>query len=289
MKNDKKRNETRKKGPDILYSAASLIFLVLTLGPFIWAFIISVTPEYEMFTNTLNMLPKEFTLGNYEELLNMESQYSLRFSEGMINSLKAVALTLLIGQPVAVLTAYALSSMKFKGRAFIRYGLLITMVIPVFATIIPLFRIFSEHRLLDKSFWLSLVYVSSFLPMNTWLMSNYFASIPKELSEAARVDGCGYMGCFFKVILPISYPIIAASALIMFLSSWGQYQIPLILASSAATKPVSIVTSEFMTKDTIFYGVTAAGGLLAVIPPALMALLFRKYLITGMTQGSVKA
>ena len=74
----------------------------------------------------------------------------------------------------------------------------------------------------------------------------------------------------------------------MFLSAWGQYQIPLILASSAATKPVSIVTSEFMTKDTIFYGVTAAGGLLAIVPPALMALIFRKYLINGMTQGSVK-
>ena len=144
------------------------------------------------------------------------------------------------------------------------------------------------NRLLDKTFWLSLVYVSSFLPMNTWLMSNYFASIPGELSEAARVDGCGYMSCFFRVILPVSYPIIAASSLIMFLSAWGQYQIPLILASSAATKPVSIVTSEFMTKDTIFYGVTAAGGLLAIVPPALMALIFRKYLINGMTQGSVK-
>ena len=284
-----KEFEKRKnKGANALYIAACCLFLILTLGPFVWAFIVSVTPEYEMFTNTLKMLPGEMTWGNYVELLDMESQYSLRFTQGMLNSVKAVAITLIIGLPVAVLTAYALSAMKFKGRAFIKYGLLITMVIPVFATIIPLFRIYSTHRLLDKSFWLSLVYVSSFLPMNTWLMSNYFASIPRELYEAARVDGCGYMTCFFKVILPVSYPIIAASALIMFLSSWGQYQIPLILASSAATKPVSIVTSEFMTKDTIFYGVTAAGGLLAILPPALMALLFRKYLINGMMQGSVK-
>lgn len=283
------KNEIKKREPlSPAYILACAVFLILTLGPFIWAFIVSVTPEYEMFTNDSGMLPGEITWGNYAELLGMESQYSLRFTEGMVNSVKAVALTLLIGQPIAVITAYALSSLRFKGRTFFKYGLLITMVIPVFATIIPLFRIFSMNRLLDKTFWLSLVYVSSFLPMNTWLMSNYFASIPRELSEAARVDGCGYISCFFRVILPVSYPIIAASSLIMFLSAWGQYQIPLILASSAATKPVSIVTSEFMTKDTIFYGVTAAGGLLAIVPPALMALIFRKYLINGMTQGSVK-
>lgn len=274
--------------PGILYILASAVFLLLTLGPFVWAFLVSITPEYEMFTNTPSMLPQEVTLANYAELLNMQSQYSQRFVSGLSNSLRAVLLTLLIGLPVASVTAYALSRMRFAGRHFIKYGLLITMVIPVFATIIPLFRIYSQHRLLDKTFWLALVYVSSFLPMNTWLMSNYFSMIPKELEEAARVDGCSRFGCFFRIILPISYPIFISSALIMFLSAWGQYQIPLILASSAATKPVSIVTSEFMTKDTIFYGVTAAGGLLAILPPAIAAFLFRRFLVNGMMQGSTK-
>lgn len=286
---DRKDTQFQKKtklGPG--YILASALFLTLTLGPFLWAFFISITPEYEMFTNTPNFLPKEPVLSNYTELLSGESQYSQRLFSGLFNSLKAVLVTLLCGIPIATITAYTLARLRFPGKAVFKYGLLITMVIPVFATIIPLFRIFSTHRLLDKTFWLSLVYVSSFLPMSTWLMSNYFATIPRELEEAARVDGCGTLGCFFRIILPNSYPILISAALIMFLSAWGQYQIPLILASSANTKPVSIVTSEFMTKDTIFYGITAAGGLIAILPPALAALFFRRYLVNGMMQGSTK-
>ena len=155
-------------------------------------------------------------------------------------------------------------------------------------TIIPLFRIFVARQLLDNVFWLSLVYVSSYLPMITWLMSNYFSTIPKELEEAAVIDGCGRLAVFMRIFLPISYPIILSAALIIFLNTWNQFQIPLILASSVETKPVAIVVSEFMTKDSIQYGLTAAAGIITVIPPAITALIFRKFLISGMMRGSVK-
>lgn len=197
-------------------------------------------------------------------------------------------MTLLVGIPICLMSAYTLSRIEFKGRKLIRNLLLITMVIPVMATIIPLFRIFVARQLLDNVFWLSVVYVSSYLPMITWLMSNYFSTIPKELEEAAVIDGCGKLATFMKIILPISYPIILSAALIMFLNTWNQFQIPLILASSIETKPVAIVVSEFMTKDSIQYGLTAAAGILAVIPPAVTALIFRKFLISGMMRGSVK-
>ena len=137
-------------------------------------------------------------------------------------------------------------------------------------------------------FWLSLVYASSFLPMSIWLMINYFSTIPVEIEEAARVDGCGRIRTFFEILMPIAYPVVISSALIMFLSAWNQFQIPLILASSFQTKPVSIVTSEFMVKDSIQYGITAAAGLLAIVPPAATALILRKYLVSGMTRGTGK-
>lgn len=270
------------------YVLAVAVFLTVSVGPFVWAFFVSVTPEYEMFKNTMNMLPKHFVWSNYTNLFGMTSSHSVRLMQGMANSLKAVLCTLAFGIPAALITAYTLSRMKFRGRNFFKNGLIITMVIPVFATVIPLFRIFVANDLLDNEFWLSMVYVSAFLPMNTWLMMNYFATIPKELEEAAWVDGCGRLGTFFRIMLPMSYPIIFSSALIMFLSAWNQFQIPLILASSASTKPVSIVTSEFMTKDTIQYGLTAAGGLIAILPPALTALVFRRFLVKGMTSGAAK-
>ena len=102
------------------------------------------------------------------------------------------------------------------------------------------------------------------------------------------IDGCGRMSSFLRIILPASYPIILSAALIMFLNTWSQFQIPLILASSLETKPVAIVVSEFMTKDSVQYGLTAAAGMIAVVPPAVAAFVFRRFLISGMMGGAVK-
>lgn len=270
------------------YAAALILFLMLTLGPFIWTFILSVTPEYAMMEKSSGLLPDVVIYDNYRELLTEGTQRGALLITGIKNALKAVGAALLIGIPIAMMSAYALSRMEFKGRKFIKNLLLITMVIPVMATIIPLFRLFVARQWLDDVFWLSMVYVSSYLPMATWLISNYFSTIPKELEEAALIDGCGRMSSFLQIIVPSSYPIILSAALIMFLNTWSQFQIPLILASSLETKPVAIVVSEFMTKDSVQYGLTAAAGIIAVIPPAVTALIFRRFLISGMMRGSVK-
>lgn len=269
------------------YFLATILFLIFTVGPFVWTFMISVTPDYAIFAPTSKMLPESITFANYVELFS-GSRRGNAFFKGMYNSMRAVGITLVIGIPIAMMSAYALSRMEFKGRKVIKNLFLITMVIPVMATIIPLYRMFAAGKMLDNIFWLSMVYVSSYLPMASWLISNYFATIPKELEEAAMIDGCGRFATFIRIILPLSYPIILSVILIVFLNTWSQFQIPLILASSMETKPMAIVVSEFMTKDSIQYGLIAAAGMIALIPPAVTALLFRKYLISGMVKGSVK-
>lgn len=265
-----------------------IIFLICTIGPFVWAFLISVTPEYGMFAKTSGLFPTEVTWENYRELLFSGSRQSRLFFTGVTNSLKAVLITLSIGMPSALLSAYALARMEFKGRKVIKNLLLFTMVIPVMATIIPIYHIFMDYGLLDNIFWLSVIYVSSLLPSAVWLIANYFATIPKELEEAALVDGCGTMGAFMKIILPASVPVIISTILILFLNTWSQFQIPLILASSKMTKPIAVITSEFMTKDAVKYGITAAAGICAVVPPIILALFLRKFLVSGMTGGAVK-
>ncbi len=270
------------------YICATFLFLLLTVGPFIWTFVLSITPDNAMFAQTTNLLPETVTWANYAELCSTTSRRGQVFFTGIWNSLRAVGITLCIGIPIALMSAYVLGRMEFRGRKIIKNLLLITMVIPVMATIIPLYRMFSFGKLLNNIFWLSMVYVSSYLPMAVWLISNHFATIPKELEEAAMIDGCSKVKCFFRVILPLSYPIILSIILIMFLNTWSQFQIPLILASSMDTKPMAIVISEFMTKDSIQYGLIAAAGMIALIPPASTALVFRKYLVSGMMKGSVK-
>ena len=255
------------------YILALVLFLIFTVGPFVWTFIISVTPDYAMFSGDSGLLPDTIIFDNYAELF-FGGQRGSRFFTSIWNSLKASGITLCVGIPVALMSAWALGRMEFPGRKLIRSLLLITMV--------------AAGQMLDNMFWLSLVYVSSYLPMAVWLISNYFATIPKELEEAALIDGCGRMSSFFRIVLPLSRTILLSVALIMFLNTWSQFQIPLILASSMETKPMAIVVSEFVTKDSVQYGLVAAAGMLALIPPALAALLLRKYLISGMTSGSVK-
>jgi len=270
------------------YILVILMFLILTIGPIIWCFIVSITPESEMFSSTTRFLPVDPSLQNYRMLLDMGYRQSQTFINGLGNSMKAAILTLLIGLPVSLMAAYALSRLEFRGKSAIRTALLITIVIPVFTTIIPLYAMFAQLGFLDNIFWLSVVYVSSFMPMVTWALSNYINTIPRELDEAAFLDGCGRVSTFFKIILPNTYPIIFAVILIIFLMTWNQYQIPLILASSRDTKPLSMIAAEFSSKDLVQYGITAAAGILAILPPAIIAVIFRKSLILGLMRGSVK-
>lgn len=269
------------------YVIATILFLIFTLGPFVWTFIMAITPKVMMFAPSAKLFPEHIIWDNFRELFS-GGRRSITYFTGLKNSMRAVVITILIGMPVSMMSAYALSRMEFPGRKLIKNTLLITMVIPVMATIIPLYRMFSAGKLLDNIFWLSAVYVSSYLPMATWMITNYLSTIPKELKEAAKIDGCGEISAFVRVILPLSYPIVLSVSLIMFLNTWSQFQIPLILASSMETKPMAIVISEFVTKDSVEYGLIAAAGIVSLIPPALAAIIFRKYLISGMVNGSVK-
>lgn len=272
----------------VLYVFALLIFLIFYLGPFIWTFIISITPDSMVLEKSLNFLPDNTTLKNYLLLFDISSRQGKLLFSGMRNAIYASFVTIVLCIPIALLSAYALSRFKFFGKDFIKNSLLITMAIPIMATIIPIYKMFMQLKLLNNMYALSLVYVTSYLPVIVWLMSNYFSSIPRDLDEAAMVDGCTKTEALIYVVLPLSYPIIASAVLIIFLSTWSQFQIPLILASNNDTKPIAIITSEFITKDTVHYGLTAAAGILAIIPPALLALIFKKFLVSGIMKGSIK-
>lgn len=272
----------------VLYGIAVFLFIIFSMGPILWSFIMSITPQTELVANTTKLLPINPTAENYKTLLSANSQTGELFQQGMLNSLIAAVLSLVLGIPIAVLCAYPMARIRFKGSQMTRNILLITMAIPVFATIIPLYRMYSLANLLDNMVALVLVYITSFLPLSVWLLISYFDTLPKELEEAAYMDGCSKIRALLSVVLPVSYPIIFAATLIVFLTTWNQFQIPLILAPSNATKPIAVVVSEFVTKSTVNYGLMNAGGIIAIIPPAIIAIVFRKSLMRGIVGGATK-
>lgn len=277
---------TRKS--KIIYVFAVVFILLFSLGPIVWSFVISVTPENEMLKSSETILPQEPMLDNYKAIFDSDRKEHKTTFNGLRNSLLMSGLTLLIGIPTTVITAYALARYEFKGKKLYIDFLLLTIVIPAFATLIPVYSIFRNFQLLDNLFWTSLIYISSFLPLNTWIVMNYIKELPKELWQAAAIDGFSERQMFFKIALPLCGPIILTSALIMFIMAWKQYIIPMILISSHNHKMLTMVMSEFMTRDAIKYGVIAAVGILSVIPPAIVAMIFRKFLISGLTAGTVK-
>ncbi len=284
----------RKHLQKAFYILAVAVFLVWTLGPIAWSFSISITPQKDTMISPAPFLPENPTTGNYSQLIFGSSKEGGNVAEGrmfkigLINSLKACLLVILVGIPVSVFAAYALARLRFRGKEVVRYLLLATMAFPLFSTIVPLYKIFSDFKLIDNYWSLILVYISSFLPLTVWLLSNHFESIPSELDEAAAIDSCNSLQTLIYIHLPISYPVIFAGALIMFISTWNQYLIPLIIAPSLSTKPIAVIISEFVTKTSINYGLMNAGGLLAIIPPVIIALVFRRFLIYGLTSGATK-
>jgi len=272
-----------------IYIIAVAFFLLFSLGPIAWSFVISITPSSEMQSGTTSIFPGAPTLENYKTLLfNSSDSQGIVFRKGLANTMKASFLSIIFGIPMAVLGAYPLARMKFKGRMIIKNGLLITMVIPVFATIIPLFKIFTVFNLIDSYTGLTMVYITSSLPLATWLISSCFESLPRELEEAAFVDGSGSFRTLVKIIIPVSYPAIFAATLIMFLYSWNQFLVPLVLSPSYETKPIAVIASEFVTKTTVKYGLMNAGGILAILPPAVIAVAFRRFLVQGLVGGATK-
>lgn len=282
--------ERRFKSPwhIAVYIVAAVMLVLWTLGPIAWSFLISITPQRETMASPANLLPQDPTFLNYARLLGGGDQLGSQFVTSLLNTLVAAIGTVVIGLPIYFLGAYALSRLRFRGRSVVNLALLATLVIPAMATVIPLFRIFVDLGLIDTHIGLIVVYVSACLPLVVWLLSSFFSTIPKEIEEAAAIDGCGAFGTLLRIVLPLSYPTLLASALIIFIGVWNQFLIPLILAPSYSTKPVAVVISEFVTKTKTDYGLMNAGGLLAIVIPCLIAVIFRKFLAYGLTEGATK-
>lgn len=271
---------------NIVYCISVIIFLIFIMVPILWCFIISISFEKDIFNDMSVFFPKNISFINYLKLLNPNIKEGTNFLLAMKNSLFTSSITVFIGTPLAVMCGYSFARFKYRKGIKIFMGILLsTMIIPFFTTIIPLYTLFAKFNLLNSIGWLAIIYISSFLPMVTWVTTNYFKEFPIEIEEMALIDGCTRFQVIIKILLPNVYPIILTGMLIIFLRAWSQYQLPLILAASRDVKPLTVLLAEFSSKDLILYGQIAAAGILTLLPPMIFSFIFRKYLISGLTKG----
>ena len=210
------------------------------------------------------------------------------FRSSLGNSLIVASATVAISTLVGVFGAYALARLRFRMQRPILLVFLSTYMVPPIALVIPLYLTMVRLHLLDTRLGLIIVYCTFTTPFVLWIMSNFMRTIPPELEDAARVDGCTRVGALFRVILPLARPGLLATMLFGFLVAWDEFLYALIFTSTPAAKTVPVAIAEFTGRYTTDFGLQAAGGVLAALPPVLIALVFQRYIVGGLAAGAVK-
>ncbi len=266
-----------------------LILLVLVLLPIYWMFNTSLKPQTEIFEMPPTVFPKEVTLQNYISILvgDLASSISFMtyFKNSLIVSLSTVICTLILATPAA----YAFSRVPFIGKKTLIYLILVSQMLPIVLILIPTYVNFLKLQLLSTYTGLVLPYLMFTLPFAIWMLKGYFDTIPRELDEAAKVDGCNRMQALWKVILPNVRPGLTATAIVTFIMAWDEFIISLTIMdkNSMRTLPVGIIQS-FVGEFSIKWGEMMAASVITSIPVILIFIFLSKHLIGGLTAGAVK-
>ncbi len=286
LKAPRRRDRLRTFG---LYLAVVLIIL-WTLAPYAWMVISSLSFKADLLEIPTKLIPSRLTLDNYRELFESRAGGSTNTSL-LISSLRNSAIiatgTTALALFLGVLSAYALTRIEFAGRRFYLLGTMSVQMIPPIAIVIPLYVILRRLNLLDTHIGLVMVYMSLILPLAIWMMRSYFATIPKELEEAAMIDGASRLGALRRVTLPLAIPGVVTVAVFAFVVAWNEYLYAFTLTSVDA-KTLPVLIGEFSTKLGLQHLKIAAAGVVASLPPVIVALIFQRFLVRGMTSGAIK-
>jgi len=269
--------------PILAHRLAISAYIVFALFPLFWLLKVSVTPNKLLYSEGVRMWPSETTWEHYSFVLR-HSAFPTFFKNSLIVSAStAVAVTV-----CASLSGYALSRFTFRAKYWIVALMLLTQMFPLVMLVAPIFKILSPLGLTNSLTGLVIVYTAFNVPFATFLMQSFFDGIPRDLEEAAMIDGATQFVAFRQIILPLTLPGIAATLGFVFTAAWSEllFALMLINGNDAATFPVGLLT--FVSKFSVDFGQMMAAGVMALIPAGLFFLLIQRYLVQGLTAGAVK-
>ena len=263
--------------------AAILFYLSFALFPLYWLLKIAITPDQLIFTEGTALWPSDATLGNFTKVI-WQTDFLRFFRNSLIVSLASAAITTVI----AAGAGYAFSRFRFRGQKLIIALMLLTQMFPLLMIIAPIYKIVAALGLLNSLSSLVLVYAAFNVPFATFLMQSFFDGIPKDLEDAAMMDGCTRFQALRKVILPLTLPGLGATLGFVFTAAWSEvlFALMLIRSEDSMTFPVGMLT--FVSKFSVDWGQMMAAGVLALIPSCLFFIFIQRYLVQGLTSGAVK-
>jgi multiple sugar transport system permease protein len=267
----------------VAHRLAILCYIAFALFPLFWLLKVAVTPNDLLYTEGVRLWPSHATLDHFSFVLE-HSAFPVFFR----NSLTVAASTAVTVTICASLSGYALSRFTFRAKYWIIGLMLVTQMFPLVMLVAPIFKILSPLHLTNSLVGLVIVYTAFNVPFATFLMQSFFDGIPKDLEEAAMIDGATQFVAFRQIILPLTLPGIAATLGFVFTAAWSEllFALMLISGNDAATFPVGLLT--FVSKFSVDFGQMMAAGVLALIPAGIFFLLIQRYLVQGLTAGAVK-
>ncbi|WP_164012866.1 sugar ABC transporter permease [Pyxidicoccus trucidator] len=268
--------------------AGLMLLCMATLYPVLWVVKMALSPT-DSLTLTVNPFPEAITLEHFREVvLGTDSAGRWLFGRQLLASLVVSGATTVVGLALAVSAAYALSRFRFPGKEGGMQTLLITQMFPATLMLVPIYSILQKLHLLDSLTGLVLVYATTALPFCIWNLKGYFDTLPRELEEAAVMDGASPTQVFIRVVLPLARPALAVTALFSFMTAWNEFILAATLLNDPTRFTLPVALQRYVGEYKVEWGKFAAGAL--VISAPVMALFFalQKHLVGGLTAGGVK-
>ncbi|HVL59322.1 MAG TPA: carbohydrate ABC transporter permease [Burkholderiaceae bacterium] len=290
---------------DLIRSALAWLTLLLVTFlmcfPLIWAMSTSVKPPKDVMATPPRVIPQEFTIENYRNLITGKQQYfradqayvpttsapqhfTSWFANSVIVSVGSTAISIVI----STLAAYSVTRFRYRGRRIIPYFSLLGYMIPSIILVFPMFMVMSELRLTNTLWSLTFGYVSITLPFSMWLLWAFFRGIPVELEEAAMIDGASRLRVFIDIVLPSALPGIIAAAIFSLIVSWNDFLFARVFINSIENLPLTVGVMHFFEGVHVDWGLMMASAVLMTVPMAVLFMLMQRHLVAGFGAGAVK-
>ena len=279
----KKHNKQRQTFRMLLTYTFLVVFTLATLYPIVQVFTISLRPANRLLSTSLEIIPQGWTLDAYRQLFVEKP-----FLRWLLNSTLVSVIVTLTGVALASTAGYAFSRFEFLGKKAGLTGLLVTQMFPATMLLLPLYIMLVKLGLLNSYIGIIIVYTATALPFCVWQMKGYYDTIPYTLEEAARIDGATQFFAFYRIILPLAAPGLVITALFSFITAWSEYLVAAQILQDSALYTLPIGLKQFESSMSTEWALYAAGSLVVSIPAVTLFLLLSRWLVSGLTLGSVK-
>lgn len=271
-----RRQTTFDHAARALVVAAAVVFV----APIAWLGITAFRQPSELFSFSLFFTP---TLENFSSVLR-----GYDMGQFFANSIFIAAVVMVANVVLAGLAAYGFARFKFRFSAALFVAILCVKMIPSISLIVPLYLMYASAGLLNTTAAVIITEIAFALPLSVWIMESFFRALPRELEEAAVIDGCSRLGALVRIVVPLAMPGISVTAIFAFLSSWYSFLVPLVIVSSQDKQTLPLALSQMNLLYGIRWDQMSAASIMYIVPTVIIAIVFQKYIVSGLTMGGVK-